>query len=216
MKNIDIAQIRKDYALQRLDITDVLPNPNQQFSQWLTQAIDSQSLEPTAMYLATVGADLRPTGRIVLLKGVEEGRFVFYTNYSSKKGKQLEANQYASLTFFWAELERQVRIEGKITKVNHEISTNYFQSRPRESQVGAWASPQSQVIENRAFLENNFAEMQEKFAQETVIPRPEHWGGYALEADYFEFWQGRQSRLHDRIVYELTAQHTWEIKRLAP
>jgi pyridoxamine 5'-phosphate oxidase len=216
MNNLDIAQIRKDYALQSLDITDVVANPFLQFKQWLEQAIEAQVLEPTAMHLATVGEGNRPTGRIVLLKGVENEQFVFYTNYQSRKGTQLFANPFASLTFFWAELERQVRIEGKVVKVSEETSTAYFQSRPRESQLGAWTSPQSQPIENRAFLEQKFLEVQQQYVNLPTIPKPEHWGGYALVPDYIEFWQGRQSRLHDRVAYTLQAGKAWEIGRLAP
>jgi pyridoxamine 5'-phosphate oxidase len=215
MNSIDIAQIRTDYALRSLDIADVVPNPFLQFEQWLQEALHAEVLEPTAMHLATVGADLRPTGRIVLLKGIENQSFVFYTNYSSRKGGQLGENPFASLTFFWAELQRQVRIEGKITQVSPETSTAYFQSRPRESQLGAWASPQSQPIADRTFLESQFAAAQARFAQDTAIPRPETWGGYALAPSYFEFWQGRQSRLHDRLVYE-QAGEVWQIQRVAP
>jgi pyridoxamine 5'-phosphate oxidase len=216
MNNLDIAQIRKEYALQSLDITDVVASPFLQFKQWLEQAIEAQALEPTAMHLATVGEDNRPSGRIVLLKGVENEQFVFYTNYQSRKGTQLFAQPFASLTFFWAELERQVRIEGKVVKVSEETSTAYFQSRPRESQLGAWTSPQSQPIENRAFLEQKFLEVQQQYANLPTIPKPAHWGGYALVPDYMEFWQGRQSRLHDRVAYSLRAGKEWEITRLAP
>jgi pyridoxamine 5'-phosphate oxidase len=168
------------------------------------------------MHLATVGEDNRPSGRIVLLKDVENEQFVFYTNYQSRKGTQLFAQPFASLTFFWAELERQVRIEGTVIKVSEETSTAYFQSRPRESQLGAWTSPQSQPIENRAFLEQKFLEVQQQYANLPAIPKPAHWGGYALLPDYMEFWQGRQSRLHDRIAYSLQAGKAWEITRLAP
>lgn len=213
---MNIAHMRKEYALQSLDIADIATNPFTQFNHWLQQAIEIEALEPTAMHLSTVGKDNRPSGRIVLLKGIDNEQFVFYTNYQSKKGKQLFENPYASLTFFWAELERQVRIEGKIMPVSEETSTAYFQSRPRESQLGAWTSPQSQTIADRVFLEQKFAEVSTQFEKQTLIERPTHWGGYALTADYFEFWQGRQSRLHDRIVYQERAGKHWEITRLAP
>jgi len=215
MNHLNIAQIRKDYALQSLDATQVSANPFLQFTQWLQEAIEVEALEPTAMHLATVGADQRPAGRIVLLKAVEHEQFVFYTNYESQKGTQLATTAFASLTFFWAELERQVRIAGKVEKVSGEVATAYFQSRPRASQIGAWASSQSQTIPNREILETNFDAIEAQYAEEAIIPKPPHWGGYALMPDYFEFWQGRQSRLHDRIVYDLVAD-SWQIKRLAP
>ncbi len=212
---MNIADMRKDYAMQSLDLGDVTANPFEQFQIWLKQAIDIQALEPTAMHLATVGKDNRPSARIVLLKGIEAAQLMFYTNYESRKATELALHPYASLTFFWAELERQVRIEGKITQVAPDISTAYFQSRPRESQLGAWASPQSKPIADRDILVKKYAEVSAKFEGEAMIERPANWGGYALSADYFEFWQGRPSRLHDRICYR-QAGKVWDITRLAP
>ena len=212
---LDIAQIREDYSLRSLDEAEAVASPFIQFQTWLQEAVQAQVLEPTAMHLATVGKDNRPTGRIVLLKAIENEQFTFYTNYESEKGIQLAYNPYASLTFFWAELQRQVRITGKVEKVAESVATAYFQSRPRTSQIGAWASPQSQLIVNRQVLEDKFAEFDKQYADLPTLPKPKYWGGYALVPDYFEFWQGRQSRLHDRISYE-GAGTTWEIKRLAP
>lgn len=215
MNNLNIAQIRTDYALQSLDIAEVAVNPFVQFQQWLEQAIQAAVLEPTAMHLATAGKDNRPAGRVVLLKGVEQEQFVFYTNYESEKGQALSENPYASLTFFWAELQRQVRITGKVEKVSEETATAYFHSRPRESQIGAWASPQSHAIASRQVLEAKYAELVAQFENLPAIPKPAYWGGYALIPDSFEFWQGRPSRLHDRIAYTIEAGD-WKIERLAP
>jgi pyridoxamine 5'-phosphate oxidase len=211
----NISDIRKEYTLKDLDTTHVEAFPLVQFENWLYDAISAQVNEPTAMHLATVDTSGRPSGRIVLLKGIEENGFVFYTNYKSRKGTDLAANGFACLTFFWPELERQVRIEGKVTKVEASVSDAYFKSRPRGSQVGAHASPQSQPVAGRHILEEKVTELMQQF-EGADIERPQHWGGYRLEADYFEFWQGRASRLHDRICYTLEKAATWEIKRLAP
>ncbi|RIJ41646.1 pyridoxamine 5'-phosphate oxidase [Pontibacter oryzae] len=211
----NIADIRINYSRQELTEASVSQNPTQQFQQWLQEALDAEVDEPTAMVLSTVSGTGKPSARVVLLKGLDEQGYTFFTNYDSRKGHDLEENPYASLTFFWPALERQVRIEGKIVKVAAAESDTYFQSRPKGSQIGAWASPQSQVIEAREVLEQREQEFSEKFANQNVVPRPAHWGGYRLQPDRLEFWQGRPSRLHDRIMYVLEG-HNWEIKRLAP
>lgn len=210
---MDIAGIRKEYRLQQLRESDVHHDPLKQFQDWFKAAIETEVNEPNAMNLSTVKASGRPSSRIVLLKGVEENGFVFYTNYNSNKGQQLQEQPYGALCFFWPELERQVRIEGKISKVSPQTSDAYFHSRPVASRLGAWASPQSQVISGRDFLEKNLEDVKNKFTLD--IPRPAHWGGYVLIPDYIEFWQGRESRLHDRITYRLD-QEKWLINRLAP
>ncbi|GMQ23801.1 pyridoxamine 5'-phosphate oxidase [Algoriphagus sp. oki45] len=209
-----LSDIRKDYTLKSLDISDVSRDPFRQFSLWFDEAVDSEALEVNAMCLSTLGLDGYPSGRIVLLKGVDEG-FVFFTNYSSTKGKEIEEMPKASLTFFWAELERQVRIVGDLEKISEKESDEYFFSRPIGSQIGAWTSPQSQKIENREVLSERNKMLEERFSKEQIT-RPPHWGGYRLKPKQFEFWQGRSSRLHDRIGYELDGEGKWEIFRLAP
>jgi pyridoxamine 5'-phosphate oxidase len=209
----DLAGLRKDYALKTLDERDVDREPMKQFGVWMVEAIHAQVPEPTAMTLATVDARGRPSGRIVLLKGVDPLGFVFYTNYESRKGRDLAANPAAALTFLWKELERQVRVEGMVEKVSGEESTAYFDTRPLGSRIGAWASPQSEAIENRDWLEARWAKMTDQHG--TKPPRPPHWGGYRLRPEYIEFWQGRMSRLHDRIAYA-RAPDGWKISRLAP
>ena len=210
-----LANLRKEYTQQSLDQSDVLPDPIAQFERWFAAAQEAQIYEPNAMHLATVAADGRPTARIVLLKGIEEGCFVFYTNYESRKGHDMQHHPYVALTFFWPELERQVRMEGEVRKISEERSTVYFQSRPRGSQLGAWVSPQSQVIADRAVLEQRQQELTERFDDEK-IPRPHYWGGYAVRPHRIEFWQGRPSRLHDRLQYRRQADDSWVIERLAP
>jgi pyridoxamine 5'-phosphate oxidase len=213
---IDIAQLRKEYTAHTLDQSDVDSDPLIQFKQWMVEAVDSEVPEPNAMVLATVGRNARPSARVVLLKDIEDDSFVFYTNYNSEKGQELAAHPYAALNFNWLELQRQVRIEGKVEKVSEEVSTAYFQSRPRGSQIGAWASPQSAIIDDRAILEDNVKKLEEKYEGAEVLPKPPHWGGYALKPDLIEFWQGRPSRLHDRIRYRLDEKGEWGIERLAP
>ncbi len=210
-----ISEIRTDYTKATLDINSVEKNPFTQFEKWFKQAIASQALEPNAMNLATLSKNGRPTSRIVLLKGVENSQFVFYTNYQSQKGKELELNPACALNFFWPELERQVRIEGLASRVSPEVSDNYFQSRPRASQIGAWASPQSTLIKERSILEERVSQLEMKYKDLKVLPRPKQWGGYGITPFEIEFWQGRPSRLHDRIVYTLV-DDKWTINRLAP
>ncbi|MBL8377441.1 MAG: pyridoxamine 5'-phosphate oxidase [Burkholderiales bacterium] len=208
-----IAALRKDYALATLDEGAVDPDPVVQFSLWLDQAIAAGCPEPTAMSVATVGAEGRPSSRILLLKEVADGAMVFYTNYESRKGRELAANPHAALLFHWVELEREVRIEGRVVKGEAAAADAYFDSRPLLSRIGAIASPQSRPIASRAWLEERFAAAQAEQGQTPA--RPPHWGGYRLVPDSFEFWQGRRSRLHDRVVYTLRAG-AWQRARLAP
>jgi pyridoxamine 5'-phosphate oxidase len=212
----DVQKLRLEYARFSLDETDVAANPIQQFEKWFEEALSSNVLEPNAMTLATSDAEGKPAARIVLLKGLTEGKFVFFTNYQSRKGEEIAQNARACLVFFWKELERQVRIEGSVSKIDESASTQYFQSRPKASQIGAWVSPQSSVVENRVWLEREYLKVTEQFKDSEVLPRPPHWGGYALTPEKIEFWQGRQSRLHDRILYTLTAENVWKTERLAP
>lgn len=190
-------------------------SPITQFTRWFDEALKSQVPEPNAFTLSTVSEDGRPSGRILLLKGVENGKFVFYTNYQSAKGKELENNPACALTFFWPELERQVRIEGVASKADVASSEKYFQSRPRESQIGAWASPQSAVISDRKILDERVKELQKKFDGLEKLPKPNQWGGYEVEPNEIEFWQGRPNRLHDRLVF-YKVDEKWQAHRLAP
>jgi pyridoxamine 5'-phosphate oxidase len=214
MKN-DIAGMRREYAAETLSENDVAADPILQFEQWWRQAIDSNILEPNAMTLATASCDGVPSARIVLLKGVHQDGFVFYTNYKSYKGLQLEENPKASLVFFWKELERQVRIVGLVKKVPPAESDAYFKSRPKGSQVGAIASPQSTVIESRNWLDSRYSLLANEL-DNTEIKRPDWWGGYIVSPVLIEFWQGRSSRLHDRLQYTLQQHSSWKIERLAP
>jgi pyridoxamine 5'-phosphate oxidase len=208
-----LAGLRKDYALKTLDERDVDREPLKQFGVWMVEAIHAQVPEPTAMTLATADKAGRPSARIVLLKGVDPRGFVFFTNYESRKGRELAENPYAAITFLWKELERQVRVEGRVEKVEEPESDAYFQTRPLGSRIGAWASPQSRPIENRAWLEHRWAQLTKDHGE--APPRPAHWGGYRLMPEWIEFWQGRLSRLHDRIVYAREAGG-WKVSRLAP
>jgi pyridoxamine 5'-phosphate oxidase len=209
-----LQNLRQDYRSAELSEQDIDQNPIAQFKTWFQQALDAQLYEPNVMTLATASAEGVPSARIVLLKGLDEEGFVFYTNYESHKGRELQENPYAALVFFWAELERQVRIEGTVSKVDPVISTAYFHSRPHGSQIGAMVSPQSQVIKSRTELENHIIILKEKYEGQEV-PRPEHWGGYVVKPSTIEFWQGRPSRLHDRIRYKFI-DGSWIIDRLAP
>ncbi|MGE5431471.1 MAG: pyridoxamine 5'-phosphate oxidase [Syntrophomonadaceae bacterium] len=210
----DLASIRRDYMLKQLTETDIDPDPVNQFKKWLNEAIEACVNEPTAMALATATRDGYPSVRIVLLKKVIPGGLIFFTNYSSRKGRQITENPHAALVFYWAELERQVRIEGDVKKLPEHESDEYFYSRPLGSRIGAWASPQSEVIPNRAFLDEMVLKFQKQF-QSGTIERPDNWGGFCLEPKVIEFWQGRESRLHDRIRFT-KADGKWKIERLAP
>jgi pyridoxamine 5'-phosphate oxidase len=209
-----LQNLRQEYRSAELLEQDVDQNPIQQFKKWFEQALNSKLYEPNVMTLATASAEGIPSARIVLLKGFDEDGFVFYTNYESHKGRELLENPHAALVFFWAELERQVRIDGIVTKVAPEVSTDYFHSRPKGSQIGALVSPQSQVINSRDELENHIIVLKNQYGDQE-IPRPAHWGGYVVKPTNIEFWQGRPSRLHDRIRYKLV-DGNWIINRLAP
>jgi pyridoxamine 5'-phosphate oxidase len=210
-----LAELRKNYSLGSLDVADVDRNPFRQFDAWFAQAVDAKLPEPNTMTLATVDSRGRPSARIVLIKGVDERGFMFFTNYESRKGRELADNPHASLLFYWIELERQVRIEGTVVKASPAESDQYYESRPLGSRIGAWASEQSQAIESRTVLEAREKEISAKYGEHP--PRPPHWGGYRLIPDAIEFWQGRPSRLHDRLLYTRAVEGgDWQIARLSP
>jgi pyridoxamine 5'-phosphate oxidase len=210
----DLASIRKEYSKTTLDVSTISKDPVKQFDTWFQEAVTAKVPEANAMNLATVSSG-RPASRIVLLKGIEHGKFVFYTNYQSRKGKELDENPACCLTFFWPELERQVRIEGTAARIDAKRSEEYFQSRPRGSQIGAWASPQSSVIQERSLLEERAKQIEDKFKGQEKLPKPHQWGGYEVDPLLIEFWQGRPSRLHDRILYS-KVDDVWKVNRLAP
>lgn len=211
----DPAASRYEHIGKGLRRSDLDPNPIKQFANWFTTAIETGIRDVNAMSLATAGQDAKPSVRIVLLKSFDEDGFVFFTNYESEKGKQLEANPYAALGFYWIELDRQIRISGKVDKTSRKESETYFHSRPVGSQLSAWASRQSAVLDGRRVLDARMEEMNERFANKRV-PLPPHWGGYRLKPDNMEFWQGRSNRLHDRFRYTRQSDGSWLIERLAP
>lgn len=208
-----VRNIRLDFSSTPIDVSTVDDDPVVEFGKWMSQAVESKIPEPNAMNLATVSQAKRPSSRIVLLRGFDKKGFVFFTNYKSKKGTDLTGNSFAAINFFWAPLHKQIRVEGKIAKVSKKISDDYFISRPEESRIGAWASKQSTVIEGREVLDEGVKAYSSKFGKK--IPRPQHWGGYILKPDYFEFWHGQTNRLHDRIVFK-RVKNKWKIYRLAP
>lgn len=211
---MDLYSLREEYMLKKLDITDVSYSPVLQFQSWFNEATNVKIFEPYAAILATTNAEGHPSARVVLIKAFSEKGFDFFTNYESRKGKELHENPFGAIVFYWPDLERQIRIEGEVAKLSTVESDNYFESRPIGSRLGAWASPQSQIITNRIWLEEKHNEIRENF-KHGIVPRPINWGGYRLAPNMFEFWQGRQNRLHDRISYFLESNN-WNIKRLAP
>jgi pyridoxamine 5'-phosphate oxidase len=210
-----VADLRKEYTFQGLSETDAHLNPFEQFKIWFDQALFAQLPEPNAMTIATATTNGKPSARMVLLKDYDERGFVFYTNYESNKGQQLVKNPWGAIAFWWAELERQVRIEGRVEKVSPAESEAYFHSRPKASQLGAWASNQSQVIDSREVLERRLQQLKEEYENKEV-PRPPNWGGFRVIPTEIEFWQGRPSRLHDRLLYQRSEDGSWRIQRLSP
>jgi pyridoxamine 5'-phosphate oxidase len=211
----DLYNLRRDFTLKSLDEHDILPDPISMVDQWLNEAIAAQALEPNAMTLSTSTINGKPSSRVVLLKQIKPDGFVFFTNYESRKALQIEENKYVALNFVWHEMERQVRIEGIVEKIPAKDSDAYFEVRPTKSKLGAWASPQSQPIPNRTYLENLIFEFEQKY-EGKEIPRPSNWGGYIVKPHLVELWQGRSNRLHDRLQYKLTDNNEWKTERLAP
>ncbi|MBS1638100.1 MAG: pyridoxamine 5'-phosphate oxidase [Bacteroidetes bacterium] len=217
MENIKeyIRKLSVAFSKQHLYEAEVNTDPMKQFELWFVEAVESKAPAPNAMTVSTTNAAGHPSGRILLLRDFNEKGFVFYTNYNSQKARELNESPYASLTFFWPSLERQVRIDGPVVKQTAEESDSYFKTRPDGSKLGAWASPQSEIVSSRDFLDARYEEMESRF-RGSNIPRPEHWGGYCLKPEFYEFWQGRPNRFHDRIAYYPQADGHWQIKRLAP
>lgn len=213
---LSLSSLRENYTRGGLDERSINPDPIVQFENWFQQALAANLREPNAMTLATATPEGRPSARIVLLKEVSESGFVFYTNYTSRKGRDLEANPWAALILYWADLERQVRIEGDVAKLQRSQSESYFQSRPKGSRLGAWASRQSEPVESRAQLEIRLKDLEARFAGIDAIPIPEFWGGYLVRPEVIEFWQGRPNRLHDRIEYRRKGESEWQYQRLSP
>ncbi len=211
----DIAAIREDYSKDILLEENMDKDPFRQFKSWFEQALRSKVIEPNAMVLSTINQQGFPSSRVVLLKDIKSDGFSFFTNYNSQKGQDLQSNDKAALLFFWPELQRQIRVEGHVVRLPEEDSDEYYASRPRGSQIGAWASPQSHIISDRTYLEQQVHTYEERFGQQERVPRPDFWGGFFLLPVRLEFWQGRSSRLHDRIIYQKTDTR-WEINRLAP
>jgi pyridoxamine 5'-phosphate oxidase len=207
-------EIRHEFSSQKLDESSVNPDPIKQLEKWIEEAVDSQILEPNAMVVTTVSEDLKPSSRVVYIRGIDDRGLLFYTNYLSRKGQEIEGNDRVALLFFYSELERQVRVEGVVEKLSDSESDAYFAKRPRESQLGAWASDQSSDIPGRDYLENRLKEFDAKYPDE--VPRPPHWGGYVVIPDRFEFWQGRPARLHDRVYYSKSDSDQWKLGRLSP
>ncbi|MEB3226549.1 MAG: pyridoxamine 5'-phosphate oxidase [Synechococcus sp.] len=211
-----VANLRQNYTKAGLHEDDVSDDPMVQFATWFQQATETEELrEPNAMVISSVNAEGKPSARVVLLKDFSEAGFTFFTNYTSQKATELVASGHTALVFWWEPLERQIRIEGTVEKLPPERSDEYFASRPRKSQIGAWASPQSEAIANREFLEQRFKDLEAEYADKD-IPRPDHWGGFLVKPEKIEFWQGRPSRLHDRLVFTLQSDGTWQRQRLAP
>lgn len=217
MRKESISGIRQEYDLGELSEQELKDNPFDQFTVWFQQVLEHEVMEPNAMVLSTITSTGTPASRVVLLKDFDDQGFVFYTNYESRKGRELLSTPHAALLFFWPELQRQVRIEGTVHQIGTAQSDEYFNSRPRGSQLGAWASPQSQIISDRKMLDRRLEDITQKFGQTEKIGRPPHWGGFVVSPTLMEFWQGRANRLHDRLVYErIDANSLWGMKRLAP
>jgi pyridoxamine 5'-phosphate oxidase len=212
--NETLENLRGDYRKTSFDVADCNPNPELQFDAWFENAVTSKCDEPNAFVLSTIALG-KPRARVVLLKGIRQGKFIFYTNYKSAKGSELDNNSNVSMTFFWLPLHRQIRIEGTLNKIDPHFSDDYFKKRPRGNQIGAIASPQSQKVSSRAELEKYFHETEIKYTGQTELERPSQWGGYEITPNYFEFWQGRDNRMHDRIIYEKDSKG-WSLSRLAP
>lgn len=211
-----VADLRKDYRLNTLEKDNLQKNWLAQFDWWFKEALAADLQEPNAMILATANKQGRPSARTVLLKAYDERGLIFYSNYDSRKGREIKENPFAALVFNWLQLQRQIRVNGSIVKLTKEESEQYFKSRPKGSQIGAWASPQSSVIPDRQLLEAKVVELNEKYKDEDSLPIPDNWGGYLVQPESIEFWQGRTSRLHDRLIYKKNKEGNWDIQRLAP